>query len=162
MSKENVIRFLMMKDKDESIKNAFDAIMGKYEGGNLSEDERGKMLQEEIIPLAKEYGYDFAPEDLKELQQPETYKLSDEELDGVTGGRGQYVHVSVTHGSTLYTITLSCEFAPNDDIFRCYFNQDSNNCYEFVPTSPNRYPHACMRCANMRVLRNEQEISIQP
>jgi C-terminal processing protease CtpA/Prc len=118
MSKENAIRFLMMKDKDDSIKSAFNTITDKYAGRNLSEDERDKMLQEEIISLAKEYGYDFTPEDFKELQKPDAYRLSDKELDGVTGGRGQFVHVSVSHGSTLYTITLSCKFMPNDMIFR--------------------------------------------
>jgi hypothetical protein len=156
MSKENAIRFLMAKDKDEGLKSAFKTIMDKY-AGNLSEDEIDKMLQEEIIPLAKEYGYDFTPEDFKELQKPDAHRLSDEKLDGVTGGRGQFVVPGVTKELNLFTITLSCDFMPCDEIFKRYLDQKQNGCNYFVPAGTQ--VHACKSCANLRALRKDQNVS---
>lgn len=109
MSKENAFRFMLIKSKDKKIKSAFDVVLSKYQGKNLSEDEWDSVL-EEISLLAKKYGFDFTPEDLKELQKNTEGKLSDEELSEVTGGRGQITR----HRSFLWwesTDTCSCEYA---------------------------------------------------
>jgi predicted ribosomally synthesized peptide with nif11-like leader len=157
MSKENAVRFLIAKDKDEDLKSAFKTTTDKYAGRNLSEDESYKMLQEEIIPLAKEYGYDFTPEDLKELQKPDAYQLSEEELDAVTGGLGQFIIPSVTKEYNLYTITLRCELVQSNEVFKIYFDQKKNGCNYFVPA--NTQDHACKNCANLRAIRKDKDVS---
>jgi predicted ribosomally synthesized peptide with nif11-like leader len=139
----------MAKNKDEKIKSQFDAIFCKYQGENLSDDERDSMLVE-ICRLAENHGFHFTPEDLEELQNNAEEKLSDEELSGVTGGRGQF-----TRGYTLKFSwwpeleTCSCEYAINDSAFMRYYGQGDNQCpdYEWVGYGP--VTHQCISCSHL-------------
>lgn len=151
MSKENATRFMMMKDKDETIKNAFDAIMGKYEGKILSKDEQDKALREEIIPLAKEYGYEFTLEDFAKLQADG--KLSDEELGQITGGRGEFSKTYTCHfltGTTILHNTYSCDYAPDDQTFETRYNQfQNNNCPDYKNPGIGAPQRICINCEHM-------------
>jgi predicted ribosomally synthesized peptide with nif11-like leader len=89
MSKENAKNFMTALGKDKELKSAYLGVMVKYEDKSLSEDKWSKIVQEEVIPLAKERGYDFNTEEFEALQK-QTEKLSDEELDHVTGGSTQF------------------------------------------------------------------------
>ncbi len=144
MSKDNAFRFMIIKNKDESIKSAYDAILSKYQGKNLSDNEWDDVLKEEIIPLAKEYGYDFTPEDLKELQKNAEGKLSDEELSEVTGGGRKYFWWESVD-------TCYCEYAGHDDpAFLKHYSQEYADCpsYEWEHFSPNT--HQCICYSHLR------------
>jgi hypothetical protein len=107
-------------------------------------------MLEEISRLAKEYGYNFTPEDFEELRKNAEAKLSDEELSGVTGGRGQF-----TRGYTLKFSwwpemeTCSCEYAINDSALMRYYGQGDNQCpdYEWVGYGP--VTHQCINCSHL-------------
>ena len=49
-----------------------------------------KMKPEEIVPFAKEMGFEFTLDELKEVKE-EDVELSPEELEAAAGGRGRYV-----------------------------------------------------------------------
>jgi hypothetical protein len=143
----------MLKDKDEAIKSAFDAIMAEVDGKKLSWD---KAIQKEIIPLAKKHGYDLTPEDFKELQKTVPERLEDEELDRVAGGRGQIQQKTVygTGGWTLID-TQYCDLAPDNQTFIARFNKwPDNGCpdYVFFHGCPNRI---CISCKNFQTQHEE-------
>jgi predicted ribosomally synthesized peptide with nif11-like leader len=146
MSKENAIRFMMLRDKDDALKAGWSNIMGKYEGKNVSKDEWDKVLKEEVIPFAKEHGYDFSPEDLKELEKPAEGRLSDEELGRVAGGFGDWV---------IEGIRFYCDRVPDDQTFFKRVTGGSNNgCPDFI-VKENRWNEprdnsiSCPNCGNL-------------
>jgi hypothetical protein len=149
MSKENVLLFMMNKDKNENLKSAYDSVLSKHQGKNLSEDEWDGVLIEEIIPLAKKCGFDFTPEDLKELQKPAEGELSDKELDGVNGGRGEITLTFRNRYHHTMTYKAYCDYAPDDQTFRMRYDQYPTDCPNYVPYG--NYDRICMRCANCRV-----------
>jgi predicted ribosomally synthesized peptide with nif11-like leader len=52
-------------------------------------DKCEKVIKEELIPFAKELGYEFSLEDMKELEKPAGSSISEEDLEKVAGGRGK-------------------------------------------------------------------------
>jgi hypothetical protein len=152
MSKENAFRFMMIKSKDEKIKNEFDAILCKYQGKNLSSDERDNML-EEICRLAKEYGYDFSPEDLMELQKNAEGKLSDEELSEVIGGKGCIIYSPYWWQTT---DVYSCEYVKDNSTFLDYYLQNHTNCPDYegrVCGICGSSYHQCSNCSHFNATK---------
>lgn len=151
MSRENAIRFMMMKDKDEGLKNAFDAVMGKYEGIILSKDDQDQVFREEIIPFAREYGYDLSPEDLGELQTEG--KLSEEELDQITGGKGETscsYSIYGIYGPVTMTVIDSCDYAPDNETFINRFTGwPDANCPDYVYCGSGPDYRRCPSCAHL-------------
>jgi hypothetical protein len=122
---------MMIVEKDIEIKNAFNSIINKYEGTNLSKSEWDKVVQSEVIPFAKKYGYDFTLEDLAELQKTAGGKMSDEELDGVVGGRGEFSQIDK---GWIYTMILTtfCNFMPDDQTFKTRYEEFPTDCPDYV------------------------------
>lgn len=148
MSNVNAFRFLMAKNKDKKIKSEFDAILYKYQGKKLSGDERGSIL-EDISRLAKEYGYNFTPEDLRELQKNSEVELPDEELSEVTGGRGQFSR----HRKFFWwesSDTCSCEYAKDDSTFADYYCQQFTNCPNYEWRGYGLSTHQCSCCSHFQ------------
>ncbi|HEX2926372.1 MAG TPA: hypothetical protein VHP38_08985 [Ruminiclostridium sp.] len=148
MAKETALRFMMIVEKDKEIRIAFDSIMGKYEGKNLSKDEWDKVIQNEVIPFAKKYGYDFTPEDLAELQKTAGGKMSDEELDRVVGGRGEFSQIDK---GWIYTMILTtfCDFMPDDQTFKTRYEEFPTDCPDYVwDGTPGCSKRMCANCAH--------------
>jgi len=147
MSKENAVRFMMMKDKDEDMKSAYDDIIRKYEGKKLSKAEWDMAIQEEVIPLAKKYGFDFTPENFTELLKTADGKLSDEELGEVVGGQGQF---SVRHqrGMPFGDTTTYCDCAPDDATFITRYGQSPTDCPDYVCSNTDAPQRTCRHCKN--------------
>lgn len=70
---------------------------------DLSRDECEKFIKAELIPFAKELGYEFSSEDMKEMEKPVESSLSDEDLEKVAGGRG----MSSTDIGKIQNITIN-------------------------------------------------------
>ncbi|HHW47907.1 MAG TPA: Nif11 family protein [Clostridiaceae bacterium] len=95
MSEENVKLFYEMlaenRDLQEKVKKAGE----KYTGQNMDKETVELIMQNELLPLAKEAGFEFTLEELKEFAQinyqGETGMLSDDELNAVVGGAGACV-----------------------------------------------------------------------
>ena len=149
MSKENAMRFLMAKDKNENIKSALDTVLSKYEGINLSGDDWDKVLQEEVIPLAKTNGYDFSPKDLKEIQSDAGEKLSDEELDGISGGSGQFtIWHSFYSKFVIIRNIISCKYVPDDATFESRYYATQTDCSYYQYSGCGANIPSCVCCAN--------------
>jgi hypothetical protein len=123
--------------------------MGKYERKKLSEDEWDYILKEEIMPLAKKNGFDFTQEDFEQLQNPIEGKLSEEELDKVTGGRGEITLSFRNKYHHNITYHAYCDYVPDDQTFRMRYDQNPTDCPNFVPYG--NYDRICMRCENCRL-----------
>lgn len=85
MAKENVKVFFEVLSKDETIQQALKEKELAYTG--IKED-REAIAKEVLIPVAKETGYDFTLEELKEFEKnmhPEG-ELDENELESVAGG----------------------------------------------------------------------------
>jgi hypothetical protein len=154
MSKENALRFMIIKDKDESIKNAYDSVIGKHREKNLSEAEQDNVLREEIVSLAKQCGFDFTPQEMIDLKETAKGKLSDEELDEIVGGRGGFSRsLSITFDFPhLYNLTATtcCDSAPDDNTFRKRYMQSITDCPNYIWSNYGSDYHACNTCKNCR------------
>jgi hypothetical protein len=157
MAKEAALRFMMIVEKDKEIKNAFNSIMNKYEETNLSNEEWDKVIQNEVIPFAKKYGYDFTPEDLAELQKMADGEISDEELNQVVGGRGQYSETvtALTRGGTsIVTYTKACDFASDDQTFIAFMD-GKIDCPDYVWKGRGASNRSCLCCAHYQSYRSK-------
>ena len=90
MSKENVKLFYEALAKDKALQEKSMAIGKKYEGQKLDEKRTQELYQKELVPLAKEAGYNFTLAELQtyaeETQKPAMREVSEEELAAVAGG----------------------------------------------------------------------------
>jgi len=90
MSKENAKLFYEELAKNEALQEKSEVIGKKYEGQKFDEVQMDLIYQNEILPIAKESGFEFTLAELKEykqdVKQPQSGKLSDDELDAVAGG----------------------------------------------------------------------------
>jgi hypothetical protein len=108
------------------------------------------VLQKDVIPLAKKHGCDFTPEDLAELQ---TTKISDEELDQVVGGRGQFTQSNAfmtSHGAISLTLTNTCDLAPDDQTLLARYNQWPTDCPDYVWVGIGSSYRSCANCAHFQ------------
>jgi predicted ribosomally synthesized peptide with nif11-like leader len=91
MSKENVKLFYEALGKDKALQEKSRAIGKKYEGQKQDDVQSNLIYQEELVPLAKEAGYDFTLAELKEYAQEceksGMREVSEEELAAVAGGK---------------------------------------------------------------------------
>ncbi len=71
--------------KDKNLYQKFIEICSEYEGQKLDTEEKEKIIQEKIIPLAKSNGYEFTFEEFKEYEK-ELSTLNDSDLDNTAGG----------------------------------------------------------------------------
>lgn len=96
MSQESAMRFLMLLERDSDLKGKYLSAFTEME--KLDEAEKGKLLEREILPMAKEAGFEFSIDELKEFQgAAKTGELSDEDLDKVVGGEGQMRYYGCVH-----------------------------------------------------------------
>lgn len=90
MSKENVKLFYETLTKDEALQEKTRVIGKKYEGQKLDEKRMEEIYQKELVPLAREAGYDFSLAEVKEYaaeaSKPGMREISEEELAAVAGG----------------------------------------------------------------------------
>lgn len=152
MSKENALRFMLLMDKDEELERNYGNIRVKYEDQHLSEEERDKIVLEEVIPLAKAAGFDLSLEDMKALYKPVGRELADEELDEVVGGRGEF---TITHQNTIgiTRFTYYCELAPDNQTFIARKKASlGNDCpdYRWQGIGSN-LDRCCIECVNFKL-----------
>ncbi len=107
------------------------------------------LRKEEIIPLAKENGFDFSLEDMKELGKSNANTLSDDELEQVAGGRGQF-STSYSYYEQTIISTLFCELAPDDSTFITLYNSFPNNCLDFVHVGCGSSHIFCGNCKHLQ------------
>lgn len=83
MSKEDVQRFYKALSQDEALQKKF-MVLNEIP----AEAQQESSIESQLIPLAKEAGFDFTLEELKEYAQAQKKQpLSNEELAAVTGGK---------------------------------------------------------------------------
>ena len=91
MSSENVKLFYEALGMDKALQEKSTAIGEKYAGQKLDEAQTNLIYQQELVPLAKEAGYDFTLAELQayaeEAQKPGMREVSDDELATVAGGK---------------------------------------------------------------------------
>ena len=93
MSVENVENFYAAISQDETVKQRFNELNQKYQGVAMNAAKTDAILEQELLPLAKELGFEFTLAEIKaygeEMQQASRNgELSVAELDIVAGGRG--------------------------------------------------------------------------
>ena len=93
MSIENVKSFYEAVIQDQAIQQRFHDLNLKYQGMAVDAAKADAILVQDLLPLAKELGYEFTLAEIKaygeEMQQASRNgELSFAELDIVAGGRG--------------------------------------------------------------------------
>lgn len=85
MAKENVGRFYRELWKNESLQKKIIEAQEKYDGDI---NDRNAIVNEVVIPVAKESGYDFTAEEVLEEERAkmEEHNISEDELENVSGG----------------------------------------------------------------------------
>ena len=91
MSIENVKKFYEAVSKDETLKQKFVKLSQKHQDQPMDKAKMKSIIEEKVLPLAKQMGYSFTMDDLKnyemEMQTASmNCELSDSELEAVTGG----------------------------------------------------------------------------
>ncbi len=82
MAKEDVQRFYEALSQNEELQKKF-MVLNEIP----AEARQENIIESRLIPLAKEAGFDFTLEELKEYSQSQKKPLSNEELAAVTGGK---------------------------------------------------------------------------
>lgn len=90
MSKGNVDKFLELMQKDEGLARKMAACLYMLENGGGKAEGSGGFIAREIVPLAKEYGFEFTEQDFLDYTNEATAKagLTAEDLAEVSGGKG--------------------------------------------------------------------------
>jgi len=113
MSKENVRQFYEALSEDADLQRTFrekrESLSGKYGDSPLGDDHQEELFLKEVLPIAREAGYDFSFQDLKEyaVESKKTGELMDEELAAVAGGGDLCVCVLGGYG-TFGDVTIGC------------------------------------------------------
>lgn len=127
-SKEQAYRFMMFTEVNEDLKQRYQSIMSKFEGKDLTKEEQTEIIRTEVMPLAKSIGFDFGTEDFRELLQPATMQLTDEELDKAVGGLIEFTTVDKKrHVCYFLDNSLRSAYA-----FRDYFFIEVGTCPHYV------------------------------
>lgn len=106
MSKEDVQRFYESMAKDEALQKKF-MVLNEIPAEAQNDDA----ITGQFIALAREAGFDFTPEELKEYSESQKGALSNEELAAVTGGiEGNMIECicAVGGGGSGYHCTCAC------------------------------------------------------
>lgn len=85
MAKENVGKFYEELAKNAELQEKIKQAEENYDGDTADKDLAVNTI---IIPLAKEHGFDFTAQELREYEkeQMQAHNLSEEELENVSGG----------------------------------------------------------------------------
>ena len=89
MSIEAVKNFYERIASDEEFQNKLNELQDKATEGlelSLAQDKKEEITKEVIIPFAKEQGFDFSIEDIKEFEQSIVEQLDEEQLKGISAG----------------------------------------------------------------------------
>ena len=98
MAKENVKKFY---EKLESSKELQEKLVKAQESYTGDKEDTSAVLEEVLLPIAKEAGYDFTAEELKaaERELAQEKGISEEELENVSGGwKGFCPFIGVSKG----------------------------------------------------------------
>jgi hypothetical protein len=113
MSKANAQKFIKLMEEDEKLKAQVEKIVGKHSKKNLTREAAEKLINEEIMPIAKQKGLEFTYAELLNSNG----KLSDDELDkvvgGVTDGNGNWMTMCY------YCCNLWTPAIPDADVKLC-------------------------------------------
>ncbi len=102
MSIKEVKSFYEKLANDEELVKQLDEIQNKATEGleiPLSQAKKEELIKEIVIPFAKEQGFEFSMEDIKEYEQSIIDQLDDEQLESITAGDGVW-HVRPLKGKT--------------------------------------------------------------
>lgn len=96
MAKENVKLFYEALTKDTVVQKEIKEKEKEYTGNR---EDRDRIAEEILIPVAAKAGYDFTVEELKEAENGKQQEgsLKDEELEAVSGGG---LGVCIVYGTT--------------------------------------------------------------
>lgn len=106
MSKQNAFKFFIEITQNPKLENEIRKISGKYSDVENSIDKVTSLIEKEVLPIAKKYGFEFSARDILEAEH-EIYakkntELSERLLEAVNGG------VSVKVLSTYALSALLC------------------------------------------------------
>lgn len=136
MSKENAKQFMTALENDLDLKSRYDGITEQLKKEDQTIAAWKKAILEKVIPFAKENGYDFSLDDLKNLQNTARDELSDEDLEQISGGRGVY-------GS------YYCDMVSDDRMFAIFVEYGSlAGCPDWQ--GANGYSRSCRFCVNYK------------
>ncbi len=105
MSKESVRKFYEMVSKDADLQRRFrekgESFSEKYGVGAIGDEHLEELLQKEVLPIAREAGFEFSFQELQEYSAESKTKgeIMDEELAAVAGGGDLCVCVMGGFGS---------------------------------------------------------------
>lgn len=107
MSVENVKEFYEAVSKDEALKQKFVELSRKYQGQKMDEAKANAIMEQEMLPIAKQMGYTFSMDELQAYGEESEQKnmnreLSDTELATVAGG-GDYTGFCILAGVITHT-----------------------------------------------------------
>lgn len=90
MSVENVRKFYETVARNEALKQKFVELSQKYQGQQMDEAEAMLLLEQEVLPIARQMGYSFSIDDLKAYSEEKKQAgvnrvLSDSELEAISG-----------------------------------------------------------------------------
>ena len=91
MSIEAVKDFYEKIASDEKFQNKLNELQDKATKGlelPLAQDKKEEITKEVIIPFAKEQGFDFSIEDVKEFEKSIVEQLDEEQLENISAGGG--------------------------------------------------------------------------
>ena len=89
MSVEAVKDFYEKIANDEDFQNKLNELQDKATKGlelPLAQDKKEEMVKDVIIPFAKEQGFDFSIEDIKEFEKSIVEQLDEEQLKDISAG----------------------------------------------------------------------------
>ncbi len=107
MSVENVKKFYTALSQDEALQKEFVELAKKYQGQPMDETKAMSLMEQEVLPVAKQKGYSFSIADVnaygEEMKHADLNReLSDLELQAVTGG-GTYTGFCILAGVITHT-----------------------------------------------------------
>ena len=93
MSIEEVKEFYEKIASDDEFQNKLNELQDKATKGlklPLEQDKKEEMVKDVIIPFAKEQGFDFSIEDIKEFEESIIEQLDEEQLKDISAGVASY------------------------------------------------------------------------
>ena len=91
MSVENVGKFYEAVSQDKAMQQKFIDLSRKYKSDTVDEARVDSIVEQDVVPLAKQMGYEFTLDDLRAYgeqarQLHQGAELSEEEMKAVAGG----------------------------------------------------------------------------
>jgi hypothetical protein len=94
MAKENVSKFYEAVAADEGLRARLNDLSKPYQGQEMNEEKKAALVEQLVLPIAAEMGWDFSTEELRQyeeemVQASKNGELNDAELEAVAGGLPQ-------------------------------------------------------------------------